>query len=491
MGNEATVSSIAEAQPDPRRWKALAVLCAATFIIILDGSIVFVALPSMAQDLALTPTAVQWVLSAYLLSFGGLLLLGGRVADLVGRRRVFMAGTALLGVSSLLCGLAWSADVLVGARVLQGLSGAIMAPTALSILMNTFPQAKERNKALGFWSSAGGVGGTVGSLLGGPITQGLGWSWIFFINVPVAVLVVALSPVLLRESYDRNRARTLDVAGALTSTVALVLLVWAITDAPEVGWLGARTVWLLVSVVVLVAVFVLIEWRSSAPLMPLHYLRSKGFVGGNLVLVVVGMAVSGGMGFILTQYAQVVLGYSAVQFGLIFSVMTVLTIVGSMLAGGRLGLRFGPRPVAIVALLLIAASCLTFTRIDANGSFVSDILLGVLLFGPGLGAGFVAGNIAALAGVPERDSGLASGVSNATFHIGGALGIAVLATVAASEAAGPDPLTAMTTGFQYAYGVAITFAAAGILAALFLLGRPAKPAVTPVPLTEETDRRAA
>ncbi len=484
MENDSSVASPQRiGRPQPRRWLALAVLCAATFIVILDGSIVFVAVPSMAVRLHLTPGSVQWVISAYLLAFGGLLLLGGRMADLLGRRRIFMIGGALLAVSSLLCGLAWSGDVLIGARVLQGMSAAIMTPTALSILMNTFKEGRARNRALGAWSSAGGVGGTIGALLGGPLTEGPGWGWIFFVNVPVAILMVALSPRVLRESYDRSRARTFDVAGALTSTAAMVLLVYAIVNAPTAGWVSEQTIGLLVAVVGLLAVFVVIERRSAAPLVPLRYFRSAGFLGGNIVLLAVGMAVNGGMGFIMTQYAQVVLGYSPVQFGLMFAVMTVLTILGSTLAGGPLVSRFSPRPVAIGGLLLIGLSCLTLTGIHTHGSFTGDILLGMILFGPGLGAGFVAGTIAALAGVPERDSGFASGVTTAAFHVGGALGIAILSTVAITNAVGPNPVTAMVTGFRSAYGVGVVFAAVGIVAAVAFLRRPKQTtaAVTPLP----------
>lgn len=490
-GNLATVSPISgHARFSPRRWAALAVLCAATFIIILDGSILFVALPSMARDLGLSQSAVQWVPSSYLLSFGGLLLLGGRMADLLGRRRMFILGAALLAVSALVCGLAWSVDVLIAARVVQGCSAAMMTPTALSILMNMFPEGRERNKALGAWSSAGGIGGTTGSLLGGPLTAGPGWSWIFFVNIPVALLVVVLSPLLLRESYDRDRARTFDLAGALTSTVALVLVVFVIVSAPQVGWLSAQTIGILVAAIALLVAFALVERRSVAPLLPLRYLRSKAFVGGNLVIFAVGMAVFGGMGFILTQYAQTVLGYSPVQFGLMFAVMTVLTIAGSTLAGGPLVIRFGPRPVAVAGLLLIGLSCLSLTRISATGSFVHDMLLGMLLFGPGLGATFVAGSIAGLAGVPARDSGMASGMNNAAFQIGGALGIAILSTVAISAAHGSNPRVAMATGFQASFAVGIVFAGLGIVAALALLGRPRKSATTTV-ITDKPARGAA
>ncbi|TDV41063.1 MFS transporter [Actinophytocola oryzae] len=490
-GGRANLAAIpGHTRPDPRRWAALVVLCTATFIIILDGSIVFVAVPSMSMDLALTPSAVQWVVSSYLLSFGGLLLLGGRIADLLGRRRMFMLGSGLLAVSALLCGLAWSVEILIAARVLQGFSAAIMTPTALSILVNMFAEGRERNKALGVWSSAGGVGGTVGALLGGPLTSGPGWSWIFYVNIPFAVLMVVLSPLLLKESFDRTRARTFDVAGALTSTAALVLLVFAIVDAPTAGWGSGQTIGLFVAVLVLLVAFVAVERRSASPLLPLHYFRGRGFVGGNLVIVAVGMVVHGGMGFIMTQYAQIYLGYSPVQYGLMFAVMTVLTIVGSALAGGPLVLRFGPRPVAVAGLLLIGASALSLSAISVPGSFVDDMLLGMLLFGPGLGLAFVAGSVAGLAGVPARDSGVASGVNNASFHIGGALGIAIMSTVALTAASGPNPAAATVAGFGVAFVVAIGFAVLGILAALVLLRRPSHTATTTV-ITPDRGRRAA
>lgn len=480
------------AAPDPRRWKALAVLCAATFIIILDGSIVFVAVPSMAKGLALTPSSLQWVLNAYLLSFAGVLLLGGRVADLLGRRRLFMFGGALLAVSSLLCGLAGSAGVLIAARTLQGVAGGIMTPAALSLIATIFREGPERNRALGFWSTAGGIGGTTGALLGGPITDGLGWSWIFFLNVPVAALMVALSPLVLRESRDRGLARTFDVAGAVISTAAMVLMVYAVVNAPKNGWSSGRTIGILVASAVAFLLFVAVEKRSSAPLAPLHLFRSRSLVGGNLVLLIVGMAVNGGMGFTLTQYAQVVLGYTAVQFGLMFAVMTVLTILGSMLAGGPLVTRYGPRPVAVGALVLIGISSLTLTQLSVDGSFVSDMLLGMVLFGPGLGAGFVAGSIASLTGITPRDAGLASGLNNAAFHVGGALGISIMAAVALTQGTGANPATAATDGFGKAFIASAIFAAVGLLAAVTLLGRPRslRLASTAEPAPARPDRAA-
>src|SRR3954468_2893252 len=275
-------------QPDPRRWKALALLCTAFFMVILDSAIVIVALPSIEADLAFSAGDLQWVLSAYLLSFGGLLLLGGRAADLLGRRRMFIVGTGLFALASLGAGLAGTSEALLTARVVQGVAAAIMTPTALSIVMTTFPEGAERNKALGIWGSTGAIGGTAAWLVGGPITDGLGWQWIFFLNVPVAGLVVALTPVLLRESRATPARRRFDVAGAVTITGALVAAVYAVVEAPEAGWGAPQTLGLLALSAVLIAAFAGIEARSAAPLAPLGLFRSRSLVGGNLVLFALG-----------------------------------------------------------------------------------------------------------------------------------------------------------------------------------------------------------
>jgi EmrB/QacA subfamily drug resistance transporter len=456
-------------KPDPLRWKALALLCLAFFMVILDSQIVILGLPSIDADLGFSAGGVQWVMSAYLLSFGGLLLLGGRSADLLGRRRMFMIGTTLFLAASLLCGLAWSGGVLIGARVVHGISAAIMAPTALSILMTTFEEGPERNKALGIWSSIGGVGATAALLIGGPLTDGLGWEWIFFINVPVAFVVLALSPVLLRESRGQGSARTYDAAGAVTITAALVLLVYAVVEAPDAGWGDVQTIGLLAGSALLAGVFALIETRSAAPLVPLRIFRSRMLVGGNLVLATLGM-VAFGMSLIVSLYAQQVLGYSAVEFGLGTAVMTVGAVAGST-AGQALATRFGVRAVAAVGVVLTAAGCLLLTRVSADGSYWGDIFPGLLLFGPGLGATYVAASIATLAGVAEQESGLASALSNAAFQIGGALGSAVVTTIAVSYADGPDALSALTEGYRSAFAAAIAFSALGLLFALLLLGR--------------------
>jgi EmrB/QacA subfamily drug resistance transporter len=454
---------------DPRRWKALALLCLANLMVILDAQIVILGLPSIETDLGLSAAGGQWVMSAYLLSFGGLLLLGGRLADLLGRRRLFVAGTALFLIASLGCGLAPSGAVLIGARVVQGVSAAIMAPTALSILMTTFEEGAERNKALGVWAATGGTGATAALLIGGPLTDGPGWEWIFFINVPVAMVLMALAPRLLRESRGPAHQRIYDVPGALAVTAALVLLVYTVVEAPDVGWGGVQTLGLLIASATLLVVFALIERRSSAPLVPLRIFKSRTLVGGNVVLGLLGI-VAWGMSLTVSLYAQQVLGYSPFKFGLGTAVMTAMTLVGSV-GGQAIVTQIGPRPVAAAGLALTGAGCLLLTRVSVHGSYLGDIFFALLVFGPGLGATYVAASVAALAGVAERESGLASGLNTAAFQIGGALGSAVVTTVAVSEAGGHS-LAALTDGYRSAFAAAAAFAATGALAAIVLLGKP-------------------
>jgi EmrB/QacA subfamily drug resistance transporter len=466
-------------QLDPRRWKALGLLCTAFFMVILDSAIVLVALPSIDADLAFSAADLQWVLSAYLLSFGGLLLLGGRVSDLLGRRRMFILGTGLFALASLGAGLAGTSDVLLTARVVQGVAAATMTPTALSIVMTTFPEGAERNQALGIWGSTGAVGGTAAWLVGGPITDGLGWEWIFFINVPVALLVAALSPVLLRESRGHVGKRRFDVAGALTITAALVALVYAVVEAPEAGWGDGQTLGLLALVAVLIAVFVGIERRSVAPLAPLRVFRSRALVGGNLVLFALGTT-GFGVPFILTQYAQEVLGWSPIQFGLASVVMPVTAMIGTF-AAQSIATRGGVMQVAVVAMALCGLGGLFLTQVSVGGSYLGDLFLGLLILGPGIGAAYVAGSIASLTGVAETEAGLASGLNNASFQIGGAVGVAILSSVAVSGAHGADSLTALTSGYQSAFAAAIAVAAFGVLAASLLLGRSREPRHHAVP----------
>jgi EmrB/QacA subfamily drug resistance transporter len=462
---------------DSRRWLALALLGTAFFMVILDGTIVYVALPSIDEALGFSAGGLQWVMSAYLLTVGGLLLLGGRSADLLGRRRMFMVGVALFAGSSLLCGLAWSAQVLVAARVLQGIAAAIMAPTALSLLTTVFEEGPERNKALGIWGGIGGVGATSGLLIGGPITAGLGWEWVFFINVPVGLGVLALCPALLPESRPPARRRVYDLAGAVTITAALVLLVYAVSEAPDAGWAGWQTLGSLAAAVALGAANVRIEARSAAPLVPLRIFRSRTLVGGNLVLLTAGAALDG-MLIIVTLYAQEVLGYSTVQFGLGVAVLTVMSVVGAV-SGQALVARIGLRPVALAGMILVGAACLVLTQVSVEGSYFGDLFLGLLLFGAGLGATFVASQIAGLSGIAEQESGLAAGLVDSSFTVGSALGIAVLSSVALARTedvlAGPEApgsaALALTEGFQTAFLGALGIAALGALLALLLLPR--------------------
>jgi EmrB/QacA subfamily drug resistance transporter len=473
--------------PDPRRWKALALLCAAFFMVILDSAIVVVALPSIQADLGFSSADLQWVLSAYALTFGGLLLLGGRAADLLGRRRVFMVGLALFTVASLLCGLAWSPAWLIAARAFQGVGAAIMTPTALSIVTTTFPEGSERNKALGIWGSLGGIGGTAGWLIGGPLTD-LSWEWIFLINVPVGVVAMLLAPRLLPDSRVSGQRRSFDPAGALSATAAMVLLVYAVVKAPELGWTDPQTISLFAASAVLFIAFAVIESRAKAPLLPLRILRSRTLVGANVTMFLFS-TVGFGMPFMLTLYAQEVLGYSAVKFGLTSIVFPATVTVGAI-AAQALVLKIGFRPVAAAGLVLIGIGSYYLAQVSVGGSYFGDIFLGLLICGPGVGLTFVTCSIAALAGVQEREAGLASGLSNTTFQIGAAVGTAIVSTVAFSRttdvmaAGGGDgnPAFALTEGIQAGFLACVVLAAVGLLFAVGLLSRPRGPAADSAPI---------
>ena len=478
---------MAATTPDPRRWQALALLCGAFFMVILDTAIVVVALPSIQTDLGFSPSDLQWVLSAYALTFGGLLLLGGRAADLLGRRRVFIVGLAFFTLASLVCGLAWSPAALIAARAIQGIGAAIMTPTALSIVMTTFEEGAERNKALGIWGSLGGIGGTAGWLIGGPLTD-ISWELIFFLNVPIGAVALLLAPRLLRESRGSLARRGYDPLGALTVTTALVLLVYSLVEAPDVGWGDIQTVALLAGSALLLALFALIETRTAAPLLPLAFLRSRTLVGANAVMLLFS-TVAFGFPFLLTLYSQQVLGYGPVEFGLTSIVFPIGAAVGAI-TGQGLVLKIGFRPVASLGLILLGAGSVYLTQVSAGGSYFGDVFLGLLLCGPGVGLTFVTVSIAALAGVPEHQAGLASGLSNTTFQIGAALGVAVVSTVAVSRttdviAAGGDQALALTEGFQSGFAACVVLAAIGLLTALALLGRPpAVPALDLEPVPE-------
>ncbi|MEV6266091.1 MFS transporter [Kribbella sp. NPDC051936] len=438
-----------------KRWFALALLCLTGFMIILDASIVLVAVPSIERELTFSTGGVQWVPSGYALMFGGLLLLGGRISDLLGRRRVFMTGLVLFAGSSLLCGFAWSGDALVLARGLQGAAAAVLAPSALSIVMTTFPSGPDRNKALGIWGATSGVGGTAGSLVGGPVTDGLGWQWIFFINVPVCVLVVALAPVLLLDSRGPGR-RGFDVAGAVTVTAALIVLVYAVIEAPEAS--VSRTVLLLLLAAALFVLFVAVEKRSAAPLVPLRIFRSRALVGGNLITISWGLAAFG-LNFVYTQYAQLALGASAIRYGLMSAVLAASAVVASMI-GQHLVTRVGPRRVAFVSLVVAGVGTTLMTRLTVTSGYFELAFWGLTIFGAGLGAGTVAGSIASLSDAAGEDAGVASGLQNASFQIGGAVGVAAVSAVATASTSGTTPI-ALTHGYRVAFAGVWVFLAIG------------------------------
>ncbi|MER5264530.1 MFS transporter [Actinosynnema sp. NPDC002837] len=464
-----------EAPKNPLRWKALVVLCAAFFMVQLDAQIVLLALPSMQAEIGLTAAGAQWVMSSYLLTFGGLLLLGGRAADVFGRRRMFAVGMALFLVASLIAGLAWDPTILIAARVGQGISAAIISPTALSLVMVTFTDKTELGKALAIWAANGAAGAMAALLIGGPINDLLGWEWIFFINVPVALLVLALTPKLLPESRVADQGKGFDPLGALTITLAMVAFIYAVVETPVAGWLSGQTLGLLAATVVLFGLFVVIEKRVSAPMVPLSLFRNRNLVGGNVVMLLVGMVTFGAV-LIISLYAQQVLGYTALAFGVSTVIYTVMSTIGSQI-GARVVAKIGFRTLAVIAMALMAIGTLLLTQVDVDGTYFADLFWGLLLFGLGLGMGFVGVTIAALADVPGEHSGVASGINTAGFQMGGALGVAVATSVAVTFTRGGDQKVALNEGFQAGFWAMTFLAVASLLVGLVLFKAP-KPTAT-------------
>lgn len=469
---------VAETTAVRRRWQVLTVVCMAMFMAVLDSTSAYAALPAIARDLGFAPAEIQWVITAYGVAIGGLLLLGGRLADYAGRRRVFMAAVGVFAVASLACGLAWSSEVLIAARVMQGVGAAVMTPAGLSILMQVFPDGPDRNKALGIWGGLGGTGASAGLLLGGVLTDWIGWAWIFFTNVPVCLAVLLLCPMLLPE-IPRNRQR-LDVPGAITATGALVLMLLALFRVAEDG-LSAYALTLGAGAAVLALLFVVVERRSPVPLVPMRIFSSRVLVGGNLVIVIAGIAVDGLL-IVVTLYAQQVLGFSAIQFGLTMAIMTV-TSVCAVMVGQHLVTRSGFRLVAAAGLTLLVLACLALSRMSSDGALVDDLLFGLVVFGVGMGAAFVAGQIAALAGVAEQDAGLAAGLEETSFTVGTTVGAALASAVAIGYATrggvGAPTAAALTEGFGLALVVLAGVAALGaVLAVVLLRPETAKRTVT-------------
>ncbi len=459
---------------DPRRWKALAVLGVAYLMVVLDVSIVNVALPSIQTDLGFTPENLQWVVSGYALTFGGFLLLGGRMGDLLGRRTLFMVGLALFFLTSLWAGLATSDTMLIAARLAQGAAGAILAPSVFSIVSVTFAEGPERNKALGILGGIAGAGAAIGVLLGGVLTSYISWEWIFFVNLPIAAGALALVPRYVRESRADGMARHFDAWGAVTVTASLMFLVYGLTQSTTNGWTSWQTLGSLVAWAVLSVVFLVIEARSHSPLVRLGIFRRRTLTGANVIGFMLGTMVFS-MFFLLSLYMQQVLGFSAMQTGVGYLAVALTSVVAATISQG-LVTRLGVKPVLTVGMGVLLAGLLYFTQISVNGSYATDLLPGFFLIGIGLGFSFVPVSIAALAGVQGPEAGLASGLINTSQQIGGALGLAVLATVATTHteselAAGAAQPEALTSGFTLAFWVAVGFAVVSLVTTLVVLRR--------------------
>ena len=456
-----------------RKWLALALLASTQFVIILDSAIVNVALPSIGKDLHFSQEDLTWIPNAYALTFGGFLLLGGRMADLLGRRRLFMAGLVLFSVASLLGGLSTSETQLVAARALQGLGAALLAPSALSMVTNMFAEGSERNKALGVWGAVSGSGGAAGVLLGGVLTEYAGWEWVLWVNVPIGVIAALLAPRLLDESRREGGTRHFDALGAVTVTAGLSLLVYALVDTINAGWGSTQTLTLLAVSAALIVTFVVIERRSPEPLMPFSIFRLRTLSGANVVGLLVGAALFA-MFFFLSRYMQQVLGYSALKAGLAYLPLAIAIIISAGIAS-QLVTKLGFKPILIAGLALITVALLWFAQVPVDGAYVTHLVGPMVIAAVGLGFAFVPITIAAVNGVSADESGLASGLINTSQQIGGALGLAILGTIASSktddliaaahgaQAAVPG---ALTEGFQLAFLAGAGFAVIGIIATL-------------------------
>jgi EmrB/QacA subfamily drug resistance transporter len=458
-------------EPDPRRWLILAVVGAAFFMTILDVAIVNVAIPSIQTDLGIDESSVQWVVTAYAITFGGFLLLGGRTADLLGRRRVFRGGLTLFTIASLTCGLATSSEMLIASRAAQGIGAAIISPAALSIVTTTFREGAERNKALGIWGALGGSGAAAGVLAGGVLTKYLGWEWIFFVNVPVGALVLGLTWPIVPESHAELGHRRFDAAGAVAVTGGLALLIYAISKAPEVGWATGRTIGFLAAAAAALAFFVIWELRARAPLMPFSIFRITSLRMANIVGLLLGAVIFANF-FMLTLYVQQVLGWSALRTGVTFLATAGTTVLWAG-ASQALVTRLGPRPVATFGLAVLALTVLGYTRLPVNGSYWPDLLPLYLAFALGMAFAFIPVTVAAFTGVAPQQAGLASGLLNTSQQIGGALGVAVTATIFTSRTTslikdGHAPQAAATSGFHWGFAALVAFAVLGALAALLI-----------------------
>jgi EmrB/QacA subfamily drug resistance transporter len=459
-----------------RKWIALALLATTQFVIVLDAAIVNVAIPTIGVDLKFSPENLAWIPNAYALTFGGFLLLGGRMADLLGRRRIFMAGLIVFVLASLLGGLSATETQLICFRALQGLGAAMLAPSALSMVTNMFSEGAERNKALGVWGAVSGSGGAAGVLLGGVLTQYAGWEWVLWVNVPIGIIAALLAPRLLSESKVESDTRHFDALGAVIVTAGLSILVYALVEAVTAGWGSTQTIGLLSLSLALIVVFAGIEQRSVAPLVPFRIFRLRTLTGANVVGLFVGASLFS-MFFFLSRYMQQVLGYDALKTGLSYLPLALVIIVSAGVAS-QLVTKLGFKPVLITGLVCITAGLLWFTQLPVDGVYLSNIIAPMILAAFGLGFAFVPVTIAAVSGISEDDSGLASGLINTSQQIGGALGLAVLATIANTRTLHVNPQgirnpaaqpNALTEGFNQAFLAGAGFAVLGIVAALLMI----------------------
>jgi EmrB/QacA subfamily drug resistance transporter len=452
---------------------ALLLLAMTQFVVVIDASIVNVALPSIGTALHFSQDDLSWVVNAYTLTFGGFLLLGGRLADLIGRRRMFMTGLIVFSLASLLGGLAQSEAWLIAARAVQGLGAAMVSPAALSIITTTFSEGEERNRALGVWGAVAGAGGAAGVLLGGVLTSGLSWRWVLFVNVPIGLTAAFLAPRILNESHADFENREFDIPGAVTVTAGLSLLVYALVDAVNAGWGSAATLGKIAGAVVLLAAFVAIERTRRAPLMPFSIFKKRTLRGADIVALLIGMSLFS-MFFFISLYMQQVLGFSALKTGLSYLPLAVGIILAAG-AASALTTRIGFKPVLTAGLLFVAAGLAWFSQVSAHGSFASDVLGPSVLAAIGLGLSFVSVTIAAVTGTRPHEAGLASGLVNTAQQVGGALGLAILATIANTRTkdlligGGHTHAEALTEGFQRAFLVGSGFALVGALLTTVLI----------------------
>jgi EmrB/QacA subfamily drug resistance transporter len=462
------------AEGDRRRWLALVVLCVGMLMIVLDQTIVNVALPSIKDDLGFSQSSLAWIVNAYLIAFGGLLLLAGRLGDLIGRRRVFMIGLAVFTAASLLCGMAQSQSVLIGARFAQGVGGALTSAVILGMIVTMFPEPREQAKAIGVYSFVASAGASIGLLAGGILTEALNWHWIFFVNLPIGLATALLAARLVEEDEGTGLGDGADVLGAVLVTAALMLGVYTILEAGEYGWASLHTLGFGALSLALLGGFLIREARTAKPLIPLGIFRSRSVAGANIVqaLMVAGLF---GVFFLGSLYMERVLGYDALEIGLAF--LPVALLIGALSLGfsARLNMRFGAKATLIPGLALLAAGLVIFTQAPVGGSYISDILPVMILLGIGAGLSFPSLMTLAMSGATERDSGLASGLVNTSLQVGGALGLAVLATLSTTRsddllASGEPAASALTSGYHLAFVIGAGLVIGAIAVALAMLG---------------------